>query len=73
MINSISNNNLQYNPYSTTETKLTEDQKSTLRSIIANYDPENMTDDDMKSMMDEITETGIPPSKKFGEIINNPR
>lgn len=70
MINSISNSNYQYNPYSTTETKLTDDQKSTLQSIIANYDPENMTDENMKSMMDEIKEAGITPSKEFGEIMN---
>ncbi len=72
MISSINSNNYQFpsQSVSRTETKLTDDQKTTLQSILEKYDPENMTDDDMKSMMDEINEAGITPSKEFGQIMD---
>ncbi len=72
MISSISSNNYQYQSQSIakTETKLTDDQKTTLQSILEKYDPENMTDDEMTSMMDEIQEAGITPSKEFGTIMD---
>ncbi|MFH0735882.1 MAG: hypothetical protein V1773_14670 [bacterium] len=72
MISSISSNNYQYQSQSVTktETKLTDDQKTTLQSILDKYDPENMTEDSLMSMMDEIKEAGITPSKEFGEIMD---
>lgn len=60
----------QYQPRVDSNQSLTEDQKKTLQEIIAKYDPENMTSEDTKAMMDEIKETGIKPSKEFGEIMN---
>lgn len=60
----------QYQQRTESTNSLTEEQKKTLQDIIAKYDPENMTSEDTKSMMDEIKEAGIKPSKEFGEIMN---
>ena len=70
MINSISGNQMQFQPNFNFETKLTEDQKTTLTEIISKYDPENMSEETTKQMMDEIKEAGITPSKEFGEIMD---
>lgn len=43
--------------------KLTDDQKSKLQEILAKYDSESATDEEIKSMLDEIKETGIRPSE----------
>jgi hypothetical protein len=71
MVSGISSSgSIQSNYQTSTTSKLTDEQKSTLADIIAKYDPENMTDEDTKAMMDEIKEAGIGPSKEFGEIMN---
>lgn len=49
---------------------LTEDQKTKLQEIIANYDPENMDEESTKAMMEEIKSAGITPGKEFGDIMN---
>ncbi len=65
-----------YNPYqytsqvSSNSSSLTDEQKTTLEEIIAKYDPANMTEEETKTMMDEIKAAGIRPSKEFGEIMN---
>ena len=48
---------------------MTDDQKTTLAEILEKYDAENITEDEKKSMMDEIKEAGITPSKESKEII----
>jgi hypothetical protein len=69
MVNSISGmGSTQYMPQASS--KLTDDQKSQLEEIISNYDPENMTQEDMKSMMDEIRDAGITPSKDLRDIMD---
>lgn len=50
--------------------KLTDEQKQTIEDIISKYDPENMTDESAKAMMDELKAAGIGPSREFGEIMN---
>lgn len=44
---------------------LTDDQRSQLQDILANYDPENMTAEDTQTMRDEIREAGIRPGKEL--------
>lgn len=46
---------------------LTDEQKSQLQEILDQYDSENITDEEMKSMLDEIKEAGIAP----GEDLKN--
>ncbi len=70
MINSVSANQFQYQPNFNFETKLSDEQKSTLKTIISQYDPENMTEESTKQMMNEIKDAGIVPSKEFGEIMD---
>ena len=50
--------------------QLTDDQKTTLEEILAKYDSESMTQESMKSMMDEIKEADIKPCKETREIMD---
>jgi hypothetical protein len=71
MVNSISSSgSIQYQPFNDSAAKLTDEQKETLQSIISNYDPENMTQESMKAMMEEIKEAGITPSKDMRDIMD---
>jgi hypothetical protein len=72
MISSISGTSSYQYGYSvgSTDNSLSDDQKSTLQDILSKYDASSMTDDSTKTMMDEIKEAGIKPSKAFGEIMN---
>jgi len=51
------------------ETSLTDEQQSTLNEILSQYDPENLTDEDAKSMMDAIRDAGIRPSREVGQTL----
>ncbi len=71
MVNSISGSgSIQYQPFNDSAAKLTDEQKETLQSIIANYDPENMTQESMKAMMEEIKAAGITPGKELRDIMD---
>ena len=72
MIGAIGSNSTAglYQPQFNYNSTLTDDQKTTLQEIISKYDPENMTAEDQKTMMDEIKAAGIQPSKEFGEVMN---
>ena len=71
MISSVgSSSSIQYQTQVRQETTLTDDQKTTLDEILAKYDSENMTEEDMKAMMDEIKAANIPPSKDLKEIMD---
>jgi hypothetical protein len=48
---------------------LTDAQKEALQKIIAQYDPKTATQDQIKSMMDQIKQAGIPPSKDASSIM----
>ena len=49
--------------------KLSDEQKTQLAEILSNYDAEDMTEEDMKSMLDEIKEAGITPGKELKETL----
>jgi Ca2+-binding EF-hand superfamily protein len=73
MVSSVSSSSSSYlyqTSSSTTSTKITEEQKKKLQEVLDKYDADSMTEEDTKSMMDEISELGIKPSKEFGEIMN---
>lgn len=71
MISSISSSNSYlYQSSADTSNRLTDDQKKKLQEIIARYDPETVTQEDMKNMMEEVESAGIKPGKEFGEIMN---
>lgn len=61
----------QYQVGSSETSKLTDEQKKKLQELLSKYDPENMTEETTKSMMDEIKSAGIKPSKEFGQIMND--
>jgi len=72
MVSSVSGTSSYQSGYSvsSTDNSLTKDQKTTLEDILSKYDSSSMTDDTMKTMMDEIKASGIKPSKAFGEVMN---
>jgi hypothetical protein len=48
---------------------LTDDEKSTLEEILSKYDAEDMTEEDMQSMMDEIKDAGIRPGEDLKDAL----
>lgn len=50
---------------------LTDEQKEKLEEILSNYDPTNMTEDDKKTLMDELKSSGIKPSEEVKSIIED--
>lgn len=51
-------------------TKLTDDQKQKLDEILAKYDSSSITSDSMKSLMDELRSSNIPPCKETREAMD---
>jgi hypothetical protein len=54
---------------SSASSTLTDEQKTTLESILANYDLENMEGDDIDSLMEEIKDSGIEMNEETEEIL----
>ncbi len=48
---------------------LTEDQKSTLEEILDQYDPENMTEEDRRSLRAQLREADIPRCAETGRML----
>jgi hypothetical protein len=48
---------------------LTDDQKSTLQSILSDYDPNNLTADDAQAIFEKMRQAGIQPGKGMKEAI----
>lgn len=48
---------------------LTEEQKSTVQDILSQYDPENLSDDDVSAIQEALKESGIQPSPELGSLI----
>lgn len=48
---------------------LTDEQKTQLEEILAKYDPENMTAEDQKALMEELKDAKIPMGKDTSEIM----
>jgi len=59
-----------YQAQSSTSSKLTDDQKTALEDILANYDVESMTEEEKKSMMDEMKSAGIPMTSETKELLD---
>lgn len=71
MISSISSSSgIQYQLQMNSNVKLTDEQKKQVNDIISQYDPENMSQDDVKSMFDEIKKLGIGPSEDLKSILD---
>lgn len=51
------------------ETKLTDDQKKSLEEILAKYDPDNMSEDDRRAMLQEMQDAGIPRSQDTMDML----
>lgn len=58
-----------YGNNSTVDLPMTEEQKTSLTDTLGNYDPENMTAEDMLAMRKEMTEAGIPRSRETMEML----
>ncbi|MGZ9221079.1 MAG: hypothetical protein ACXW4Q_03145, partial [Anaerolineales bacterium] len=50
---------------------LTEDQKSQVQTILSNYDPEDLTTDDVKSILQQFREADIRPASDLAETIKS--
>ncbi len=50
---------------------LTEDQKSTISSVLSEYDADSLTEDDAISIISALKEAGIGPGKDLAEAISN--
>ena len=59
-----------YTTMSYSQTSLTDEQKDALEEILAKYDPENMSGEDMESLKTELQEAGIRPTREVGQIMN---
>jgi hypothetical protein len=51
------------------DNKLTDQQKTQAQEIISQYDPDNMTEEDRMSMMEELREAGIHPGEDMKNIL----
>jgi hypothetical protein len=70
MISSIgSYNTSQYMSLTSFNTEMTDEQKTTLQDILSKYDSSTITEDGMKSLMDEIKSAGITPSKDLKDTV----
>jgi hypothetical protein len=49
--------------------KMTDEQKAQFSEIIANYDSENMTKEDMESLRSELETAGIKPGDDLKELM----
>ncbi len=56
-------------PRTNFDNPLTEDQKTKLEEILANYDSENLSENDTIAIMDEIKSAGIAPGKELKETM----
>jgi hypothetical protein len=70
MVEGISGSSYQYQSYSSVSKSLTDDQKETLQSILSNYDVENMSEDEKKTMFDELKESGIGMTDEVKDILD---
>ncbi len=55
--------------YSSQTTKLTDKEKSTLQEILSQYDPENLSEEDVQSLMEDLKNSGIKPSNEVKQLI----
>ena len=48
---------------------LTDDQKSTLKDILSNYDPSSLSESDISSLQEELRSSGIRPNAEMKGIL----
>jgi hypothetical protein len=52
-------------------TALTDEQKQTVSDILSNYDAENLSEDDVHSILDSLKDAGIQPGAGLKEAISD--
>ncbi len=71
MINSISTNSFSQMPQmERVNYQMTDEQKDQFSEIIANYDPENVTKEDMDSLRSELEAAGIKPGEDLKNLMD---
>ncbi|MCF2856408.1 hypothetical protein L1286_02910 [Pseudoalteromonas sp. SMS1] len=65
MIGAISNN--QNMSFGRPENKLTSEQSDTVKTTLAQFDAQNLSEEDAKSIVETFKEAGIQPSKALAE------
>ena len=65
----VSNISTAYMSQSIQRHGLTDDQRTSLEEILAKYDPENMTKEEMESLRTELREAGIPRCREVGQAM----
>ncbi len=50
-------------------TPLTEEEKSTVEEILAQYDAESLTDEDEETLQQELRDAGVKPSRELGTLL----
>ena len=58
-----------YYSQKSSETSLTEEQKTTLEEILAKYDSENLTEEDRQALQSELKEAGIPRCQESAKML----
>ena len=48
---------------------LSEEEKSTIASILEQYDPESLSEEDVDSIKQQLQDAGIDPSPELGSLI----
>jgi uncharacterized protein YidB (DUF937 family) len=61
---------MQYSRPADSDTKLTDDQKKELTTILSKYDASSISQDGMKTMMDELKKAGIKPGKDVRDAMD---
>jgi len=69
MISSVNSSNMMQPPPPPKSNPLTEDQKQMVSDIISKYDSSNISDTDFRSMMTEIHDAGITPSRDLRNMV----
>ena len=69
MINNVNSSTMMQSSHPPRSNSLTEDQKQTVSDIISKYDSSNISDSDFRSMMSEIHDAGITPSRDLRNMV----
>lgn len=69
MIDSIGSSSFMPPPPKQSSASLSSDQQSLIEETLANYDAENLTEDDALSIVESFSEAGISPSAEFAEAL----
>jgi len=71
MISSINSTNMQNLTVLQNQNSLTDEQKSSVEELLANYDSENLTEEDATEILDQLKEMEIRPSRELRETVEN--